>query len=118
MGHIHTLPRPWTDGVLPLQIKPAPRETTRVMVARAELITPDTERTLQELLARYAAAPKTARPPIVSETRALGLGRFLETAMQRTRAHGKPDQALDSLSWELAAAANAQPPPASTAPAK
>jgi hypothetical protein len=79
MRVLYTLPRQWTDRVIPLRIKPAPRETTRVMVARAELITPETERTLQALVDRYAAAPKALRPQIVSETRALGLGRFLES---------------------------------------
>lgn len=119
MRVLYTLPRPWTDRVLPLQIKPAPRETTRVMVARAELITPETELALQALLDRYAAAPQAKRPQIISETRALGLGRFLETAMQHTRAHAKQNPKIDGLSWELVTAASPQPiPTAAPAPAK
>ena len=111
MRVLYTLPRPWADRVLPLQIKPAPRETTRVMVARAELITPETERALQEQLARYAAAPKARRPQIVAETRALGLGRFLEAALLRIRTLGKQDPAADGLAWELISAASAPPKP-------
>ena len=111
---LYTLPRQWTDRVLPLQIKPAPRETTRVMVARAELITPATELALQDLIANYAAAPKARRPQIVVQTRALGLGRFLETALQRLRAQRKLSPATDGLAWELVNAASPQPKPASS----
>src|SRR5262249_30066553 len=41
---LYLLPRKWTDEILPLNIKPQPRELVRVMVGRAEVISPDLEK--------------------------------------------------------------------------
>ena len=40
------VPREFTDSILPLRITPAPASTTRVLVGRAEILTPEFERTL------------------------------------------------------------------------
>ncbi|MEO6183397.1 MAG: hypothetical protein ABIP71_09910, partial [Verrucomicrobiota bacterium] len=40
---LYVLPRAWTDQTLPIDFTPAPRDLVRVMVGRAELITPDFE---------------------------------------------------------------------------
>jgi hypothetical protein len=45
---LYIVPREFVDSVLPLSIKPAPTETTRVFVGRLELVTPAT----QEAVAR------------------------------------------------------------------
>ena len=45
---LYLLPRAWTDRTLPLQVSPRPDSVVRVMVGRAELITPSVERELQE----------------------------------------------------------------------
>src|SRR5207249_3727002 len=37
---LYVLPRAWTDRALPLSLDPAPRDLVRVMVGRAEVITP------------------------------------------------------------------------------
>src|SRR5205823_11569620 len=37
---LYVLPREWTDRTLPLTIAPAPRDLVRVMVGRAEVLTP------------------------------------------------------------------------------
>ena len=45
---LYLLPRAWTDRTLPLQVAPRPDSVVRVMVGRAELITPSDERELRE----------------------------------------------------------------------
>ena len=82
---LYTLPRAWTDRVLPLALEPRPRELERVMVGRAELITPAVDWQLTRLVARYIEAGQDAaeRAQVVEEARALGLGRFLEPATRR-----------------------------------
>jgi hypothetical protein len=109
MRVLYTLPRQWIDEVLPLRIAPTPRETTRVMVARAEIITPKMEQTLRALAERYMAAVPADRPKIVSETRALGLGRFTNSAMQRITSNWKLDPNSAMLPWELVNASRIQP---------
>lgn len=108
---LYTLPRAWTDRTLPLAITPTPRATQRVMVARAEVITPAMELALLEKTERYVAAAPAERPEIIAETRALGLGRFTESAMRRVMAKGENTREFNALSWELlqAASISAQP---------
>jgi hypothetical protein len=48
---IYIVPRRFIDSVLPLRVKPAPAETTRVFVGRLELITPATERAVESAFA-------------------------------------------------------------------
>lgn len=103
---LYTLPRQWTDTVLPLRITPAPLETVRVMVGRSEVITPDMEKALLRQVERYLAADEAARPKIAADTRALGLGRFMEPAWRRVMA------GVSSLSWELLQTAAFPPKPA------
>jgi hypothetical protein len=81
---LYTLPRAWTDRTLPLQLASAARQIERVMVARAELISPATEKALTTSMDRYiAASTREARDSAVEEIRELGLGRFLPSAMNR-----------------------------------
>ncbi len=47
---LYTLPEKWTEEILPITLDPQPRELVRVMVGRAELIRPDTEREIIGLL--------------------------------------------------------------------
>src|SRR5262249_875931 len=83
MRVLYLLPRAWTDRALPLAIAPAPKAIERVMVARAEIITPASETALLQKIERYIAAMPKDRPAIVEETRALGLGRFTATVRSR-----------------------------------
>jgi hypothetical protein len=80
---LYTLPRAWTDRTLPLRIEPAPQEIARVMVGRAELITPAMEWALMRQIVRYHENDTKTRPSIVNATRQLGLGRFLEPTARR-----------------------------------
>lgn len=62
--------RTWVDSVLPLAISPEPKKIERVFVARYEILSPETERKLGELLDEPASEKRTR------EFASLQLGRF------------------------------------------
>ena len=79
MRVLYTLPRAWTDRVLPLKLDPAPRELVRVMVGRAEIFTPMVE---HEVIRQFSAMPKPEqRTALVQRLNGMGLGRFAEAAV-------------------------------------
>jgi hypothetical protein len=49
---IYILPSHAVDTILPLQIEPAPSETVRVFVGRIELVTPETESSVESAIAK------------------------------------------------------------------
>jgi len=74
------IPQTWVDQVLPLHIEPAPQTLRRVFVGRWELITPDQEKLMADMLAHD--------DPMISgddaeHIRALHLGRFTDGAWAR-----------------------------------
>lgn len=80
---LYLLPREWTDQTLPLTLKPAPKKLVRVMVGRAEILTPKIE---GELLARFSQFSHPAsREQAIAGIQALKLGRFMEPAFARLR---------------------------------
>ena len=97
---LYVLSREWTDRTLPLTLNPAPKSLARVMVGRAELITPGMEQQLAAQITRFTAADAATRPQIVEATRRLDLGRFLEPAFRRVTS-GKTDAAFKKSSAEL-----------------
>jgi len=60
---LYIVPAGAIDAILPLQVEPAPVATTRVFVGRIELITPATQRIVQEAIAKsdWAATDPYAR---------------------------------------------------------
>jgi hypothetical protein len=50
---LYIVPRPFVDSVLPLSINPAPVQTVRVFVGRLELVTPATQRAVEQALATH-----------------------------------------------------------------
>ncbi len=58
---LYILPRAWTDRALPLTINPAPKQVARVMVGRAELITPAMELTLSTQVTRSRGRERRRR---------------------------------------------------------
>lgn len=98
---LYTLPRAWTDRTLPLTITPAPAKTERVMVGRAEVITPAMEQAMLDATQRYLAGTAETRPQIVASTRALGLGRFAEPTLRRVMMAEKRAPEFSAYSWEL-----------------
>jgi hypothetical protein len=102
---LYILPRAWTDRTLPLSVLPAPKTVERVMVARAEIITPQMEAALLHEVEQYIAAKPEERPKIVAETRALGMGRFTGCVLSRLFLGTKRSDVFGALSWELVQAA-------------
>lgn len=76
---LYILPRAWTDETLPLTLTPQPKELTRVMLGRAEIITPEAQANLSRLLVNAAAGDSDARAQADAELKTLG--RFAEPAL-------------------------------------
>ncbi len=110
---LYTLPRAWTDRILPLTIDPKPREIVRVMVGRAEAITPTMEWEVLKQVVRYSDADAATRARAIDDTRKLGYGRFMEPITRRLAAK-VPGREFSTLSRELLRAAS-KPAPKSLA---
>jgi hypothetical protein len=98
---LYILPRPWTDGILPLTLIPQPTELTRVMVGRAEIITPDVVNSLFQILTKVADGDQNARPQAKQEFKKLG--RFAEPALQLAlAANTNTDKPFElGFGWDL-----------------
>jgi hypothetical protein len=79
---LYLLPRAWTDRMLPLEITPRPDRVVRVMVGRAELITPSIERALKKQIMAFSSGDAMAKQGAVAAARNLHLGRFTIPAIQ------------------------------------
>ena len=104
---LYLLPRAWTDRTLQLQVSPQPDQIVRVMVGRAELITPSVERELRDQVLTYSTGDAKAKSRAVDNVRALGLGRFLNAASTRLMGDGT-DRAFALATGELMQAVNAR----------
>jgi hypothetical protein len=107
---LYLLPRAWTDRMLPLTISPQPDSIVRVMVGRAELIPPAQERELRKQIMAFAAGDASAKRQATKAVSGLGLGRFLNTAVQiATAAQPDPMQTAGlELLMEITAADSAR----------
>ncbi len=81
---LYLLPRAWTDEILPMKIAPLPKQLVRVMVGRAEIITPETDNKLTLEL----TAARQGRPGAEGEVQATlnKLGRFANPVFNRALA--------------------------------
>lgn len=104
---LYLLPRAWTDRTLQLQVTPRPDSVVRVMVGRAELITPSVERELRNQILTYRDGDDNTKSRAVAAVRALRLGRFQFAVFDKVNA-GEKDKAFFSASQELSAAASAR----------
>lgn len=77
---LYTLPQSWTDALIPLKVAPAPEKTLRVMVGRLEIMTPETERDLANLV--VSETPENVVANVASNTFGR-LGRFGSAAAYR-----------------------------------
>jgi hypothetical protein len=75
----YLLPRATTDAVLPIEIDPKPAQLTRVLVGRAELITPEMEKAVQKQVVMLAN-PRT-RDEVIQAIQKYG--RFSEPILKR-----------------------------------
>lgn len=97
---LYTLPRSWTDQILPLTIEPKPRDVVRVMVGRAEVITPTMEWELLKQIVHYSDNNTEIKAQAVEDLTKLGLGRFTEPAVRRVTSH-YPSREFSQNAWEL-----------------
>lgn len=95
------LPSEWVNQALPLTITPTPKTIKRVFVARLEVLSPETEDQLTELLHH-----KTITPADVKSFTALNLGRFSEGATTITT--DKIKQAMFQQFYQLREASDEQ----------
>src|ERR1043166_7185169 len=102
---LYLLPRAWTDRTLPLNITPAPEKLVRVMMGRAEVLTPKMEWNLLKGVVHYSDATPATKQSIIEEIHELGLGRFSEPALRRVLGRN-PSTEFSQAGWELIAAAS------------
>ena len=81
----YVLPRQATDAILPATIDPQPAEFVRVLVGRAELITPEMERDAAGQLVRLDDPSAGVRDAALKEINKYG--RFTETVLGQVAAH-------------------------------
>jgi hypothetical protein len=77
----YILPRATTDAVLPITIDPQPAELVRVLVGRAEVITPEMERKVQQQVSQLSDPSPQVRETAMQEIRKYG--RFSEPILKR-----------------------------------
>ncbi len=95
---LYLLPRAWSDATLPLEIDPQPQGLVRVMVGRAEVITPELENRLRQQLTQARAGDAAARAQALAELRKLG--RFAQPAVQRVTRNAS-DAQFNQFAWTL-----------------
>ena len=93
---LYIVPRQFVDSVLPLSINPAPAQTVRVFVGRLELVTPATQRAVEQALATH------------DQTTLKQYGRFLVPILENILASEKNSAMKAQLSGYLNNAYNAQ----------
>jgi hypothetical protein len=94
---LYILPRAWTDQTLPTSINPAPRELVRVMVGRAEVLTPSLEQRLATEVRDAGGTDPHARERLSADLKKLG--RFAEPALRL--ATKDSDTATTQNAWAL-----------------
>jgi len=93
---LYIVPRQFVDNVLPLSITPAPLKTVRVFVGRLELVTPATQRAVEQALASH------------DQTTIAPYGRFLVPILENMIASEKNSAKKAQLSEYLNNAYNIQ----------
>jgi hypothetical protein len=105
---LYVLPRPWTDRTLPASINPAPRELVRVMVGRAEVLTPSLEQRLATEVRNAGGPDAQARERLSADLKKLG--RFAEPALRLATQNS--DTVTTQNAWALLQGAAQAPGPA------
>lgn len=77
----YVLPTKTTDALLPLTLEPRPAELVRVLVGRAEVITPEMEKSVQEQISLLRDPSPEVRERAMQEIRKYG--RFSEPILKR-----------------------------------
>ena len=95
---LYILPRTWTDETLPLTLDPKPEKLTRVMVGRAEIITPNVEMNLFTTLNKAQNGDADARLQATAQLKQFG--RFVDPALQLANRHASQTNIV-TLGYEL-----------------
>jgi hypothetical protein len=77
---LYLLPRTWTDETLPLTLEPKPTKLVRVMVGRAEILTPKAEQCLSDSLVKAENGGSDEREAATRELKSFG--RFAGPALR------------------------------------
>ena len=81
---LYVLPQTWTERTLPMSLNPAPNQLVRVMVGRAEVLTPHLVSSLAQQLQKAGHGDTAASDQARATLK--GLGRFAEPAFTRALA--------------------------------
>jgi hypothetical protein len=76
----YVLPRKTTDEILPLQIEPKPQEVVRVLVGRAEVITPEMEKDVKTKVGLLKSSSPSVRSEAMKDLQKHG--RFYEPILK------------------------------------
>jgi hypothetical protein len=87
---LYLLPRVWTDETLPVHFAPQPANLVRVMVGRAEIISPKSQRELADTLTRAATGDVVAHNQAILKLEKFG--RFAEPALLLANVHTNSDK--------------------------
>ncbi len=99
----YIVPRGATDAILPITIKPAPTELSRVFVGRAEIITPEMERDILAAVKQFDGDSDEARAAAVNVIRRYG--RFADPVLRQAFGNDTSRWRISTLISE----ANAKP---------
>ncbi len=97
---LYVLPEQWVNATMPLKLSPAPTQTARVFVGRADLFTPGLEQTLVQLVSKYSQSDTAERNSLAQSVRGLKLGRFTQAAFTRVTAMTK-DKEFHQAAYQL-----------------
>jgi len=92
----YTVPKSDTARVLPLTLSPAPTELVRVLVGRAEIITPEMETTISGLAAKLGDESIEAREAATKSLAAYG--RFAEPVLKKVLAATQDPEVKNRIS--------------------
>ncbi|HZS09889.1 MAG TPA: hypothetical protein VFD58_33995 [Blastocatellia bacterium] len=84
-----------TDAILPITISPAPSQLTRVLVGRAEIITPEMEKAIQAAVTQFGGDSPDARAAAINTVRRYG--RFAEPVLRNLMAAGGVTERISQL---------------------
>lgn len=111
---LYILPRAWTDTTLPITMAPQPSKLVRVMVGRAELISPAMEQQVRNCVEDFRQSDPAAKAAAVSKFQAMRLGRFAQVALRLAASHSTDKQFTETGTALIEAATKAAPTSAST----
>jgi len=97
---LYILPKAWTDEVLPLTITPAPQEVARVMVGRAEVITPRMEQLVDAAIRDFSRGDSAMAELAIGRAKGFPFARFNDAIVRRL-VKKNPDKTYSQAAGDL-----------------